>query len=348
MVKCRGMNMNRLSIWMVAGGMFYASLSIGADVPEQTEVTPEQLATSLFQPGQLSLGARFGDVQEYVVDALVPIWKPSQNIFFLNMRGSALEDKAQELNAGLVVRHLLEDRPVILGANVYYDTRWTEENNTFDQVGAGVELLSKWIDMRANYYYPLTDEKTLTEFQDVTTSRNGRKTTTTSQWMRTYEEALEGFDAEIGGWLPYLNTRLPTALFVGYYDFSSDFDQGMSGVKLRLESRIHPNVTLDAEWYDDAELNQTDYFVGLRVHLPLDFWNGVDLDRKEGTRVRSFESRMSDMVYRDFRIRTVETGPILANRIVTEVTAQKPDAPAPEPPPPPLNCELIDGEVVCH
>lgn len=311
-----------------------------------------EAAASPLDPGRLTLGGRFGDVQEYVADALVPVWKPGRSVVFLDLRGSALETDAQELNAGLVARYLWPDRPLILGANLFYDTRWTENDNTFGQIGAGAELLSKWVDLRANYYLPVTDEKVLTESEEVSTASNGRMRTTTTTLLRTYEEALQGFDAEAGIWLPLLDKSAPTAVFAGYYRFASDFESDVSGVKFRVESRIHPNVTLDAEWYEDDELNRTDYFVGVRVHLPIDFWNGLRFDRTPGSNVRPFEARMGDMVYRDFRIRTIETGPVVANQSVEEVlTSRGSPAPAPARPAPTLpspNCYLnAEGEVVC-
>lgn len=308
---------------------------------------------SVLEPGRLSAGGRFGDdTQEFVVDGLMPLWKPGNSVFFLNLRGSFAEGSEQELNAGLVARHLFDRHDLILGVNAYYDRRWTQDENAFGQAGGGLELLSCWVDARANYYHPLTDEKVVFADTVTTTEISGRRvTTTTTQWRR-YEEALSGFDAEIGVWLPYLASRMPTAVFVGYYDFSSDYEDDIYGFRLRAESRVHPNLTLDAEWYEDAELNRTDYFVGFRLHLPLDFWNGARINRASGGgRIPPFASRMGDMVNRDFRIRTIRTGPVQVWSQVEETLLPAPRrAPVPEPEPLPApdpNVYLDDeGEVV--
>lgn len=313
---------------------------------------------SFLAPGRLSAGGRFGDdTQEFVVDGLVPFWKPGNSVFFLNLRGSFAEGSEQELNAGLVARYLFEPHAIILGANTYYDRRWTMDDNEFGQTGAGLELLSRWVDARANYYHPQTDEKVVCAKAVTTTEISGRRlTTTTTQWRR-YEEALSGFDAEIGVWLPYLASRMPTAVFAGHYDFSSDYEDDIAGFRLRVESRVHPNLTLDAEWYEDAELNRTDYFVGFRLHLPLDFWNGGRINRASGGgRVPPFASRMGDMVNRDFRVRTIRTGPVqLGSQVAVTDLPEQANAPEPEPlpepdplPEPEPNCYLNDeGEVVC-
>ena len=312
---------------------------------------PAEEGASWLAPGRLTLGGRAGeDVQEYVADALVPIWKPGRAIVFLNPRGTFLEDDEQELNVGLVARRLSWKQRVILGANAYYDTRWTESGNQFEQVGGGIEILSRWVALRANYYYPLTDEKVEREIVEVTRTRSGSRRTATTTLFRTYEEALEGYDAEIGVWVPYLSRHVPTALYVGWYDFSSDVESyDTDGLKVRLESRLHPNLTLDAEWFDDKELNRSEYFVGLRLRLPLDFWRGLKLERggeSSGSGGPALDARMSDMVYRDFRIRTRQTGRIAVSQDMLETTVDRPDDA-----PPPKNCYQYadldsDGNVV--
>lgn len=298
--------------------------------------------------GGWTLGGRVGDdTHEFLADLLASVWTPGDAMLLLNLRGSFLESLEEEANAGLVARRLFAERGLILGLNLFYDTRWTEVNNRFEQVGAGVEVLSRWIDLRANYYHPVTDEKVLADSTTSSTRLCGGRRVTTLTRMRSYEEALEGVDAELGFWLPYFARRAPTALFFGVYAFTAEFEDDVSGVRVRAESRVHPNLTLDAEWYEDEVLNRTDYFVGARIHLPLDFWNGARVERTpERGRVPPFSSRMGDRVYRDFRIRTLRSGPVMVNQlVVVESTSTSSSDPAPEPPP---SCYLdSDGEVVC-
>ena len=291
---------------------------------------------------RLTGGARLGDdVQEYYLDALVPFRSCEHQAWFLDLRGMLLEDIEQELNAGLVGRRLVSERKGIVGANLFYDTRWTENDSVFDQVGAGVEWLSPWVDARANYYYPLGDAKALSDSAETDVTRSGSTRTTTTSLIRTYEEALEGYDAEIGVWLPGFAKRIPTGVFVGYYDFKSDVVDNMNGMKVRLESRLHRNVVLDAEWFEDEALNRTDYLVGLR--LSFDF-GGKGTSHSA---VRPFATRMNDMVQRDFRIRTITTGPVVYDTVSAEqtVSSRRSD---PEKPPPPPTCYLdSEGEVAC-
>lgn len=252
-------------------------------------------------PGVATVGGRFSsDVQEGFADLLFAPFQATDSVALINLRGSFLEGQEQEINAGLVLRKLLGDSSMILGANLYYDSRWTEYDNRFDQVGAGVEILSHIWDVRANVYYPFGDEQLLsksTESSTLTSPSGSRNVaTTTTSTTRFFEEALRGADGEVGVWLPFLEKTVPTGLFAGYYHFEGDETASISGMRLRLEARLTDNLTVDAEWFEDAELNQTEYFAGIRIHVP---WG-----KKSSGDSAQLDSRMFDMVNRDFRIRT--------------------------------------------
>jgi hypothetical protein len=310
-------------------------------------------AEALPVPGQAQVGARLGsDTQEYLLDGLMPLHTAESSVLQLNLRGSFLEDAEQEANGGLVFRRLLSKPAAILGANLYYDHRWTENDQTFGQVGAGLEWLSRVVDARANLYHPLDDAKVISETRGAETIRQGRDRVTTETTRRIYEEALPGFDAEIGVWIPGLPKDIPAGLFVGYYDFSSDYGEDISGVKARLEMRLSSNFIIDAEWYEDDRLNDTEYFAGLRVVLP--FGKGGDSGPPG-------YGRLNEMVHRDFRIRTVTTAPQVATAEVDRETVRQnqppppPSSPAPRAPsatppkPPAPKCYLNDdGDVVCQ
>jgi len=70
---------------------------------------------------------------------------------------------------------------------------------------------------------------------------------------------------------------------------------------------------LNAEWFDDKQLNGTDYFVGFKVHAPLAFWKKSSWTRAAEA-PRTLEGRMTEMVVRDFRIRTIVTEPVVTSR----------------------------------
>lgn len=260
-------------------GMALQAVRADEAAPAAAAVEPGAVA------GRVTAGGSFGEDREvYSLDAMFPVLRSPSSVLLLNPRGVSVADEDQEVNVGLVARHLLQGGAVILGINAYYDAAETEAENTFQQVGGGVEMLSRWVDARANYYHPVTD----------------------AEWMdAAVEEALEGFDGEVGVWLPYFSKLVPTAVYAGYYSFESDeAKEDVDGFKVRLESRLHPNVTLDADWYDDKDYAGAEYYVGVRLHMPLDCWNGVRMHRGAGY-VPPFAARMLDPVHRDVRVRVV-------------------------------------------
>jgi hypothetical protein len=292
-----------------------------------TLVTQKASATDYSFGPSLSFGGRFSDeVQEFTGDFLQPVYQRYDQVMLLNLRGFAVEDKAQEYNFGFVYRILRAKPDVVLGVNAYYDGRNTEENNYFSQLGFGAEMLFPWVDLRANAYLPIGDDsKGVRSFsqEQVSQTRSATQliTTTTTTQYRVFEEALEGYDVEAGVLLPVLADCFPTRVFAGYYVFSSDVVEDIEGFRARLESRLHPLLTLDAEWYEDDELNGTDYFVGFRLNVPL----GGGGKRREG-----LGTRLNQPVYRDFHIRTSLTPPLVTS---TTVAQEVTDIPEPEPEP---------------
>lgn len=310
------------------------TVSRGQEDVLQAETIGDESSTILSH-GRWSLAGRFlEETEEYVIDALAPLWMREDSRLFLNLRGSLLGDEEQEVNAGMVARQKIDRIGSVVGLNAFYDSRWTEHDNRFDQVGAGLEIMSRWVDVRANYYYPITDEFILGESSSSERETSGSRRIDTSSVYRNYEEALEGYDAEMGVWLPWISRYVPTAVFAGYYEFKSDLveDDLYRGVKARVELRVHPNITLDGEWFEEDALNQSEYIVGIRVHVPFDFWRSTRLQSPSGP-YHAMENRMSEFVHRDFRIRTIETGPVLFARSTSESVGGQNPPPAPLPPP---------------
>jgi hypothetical protein len=264
---------------------------------------------------------------EYMLDVMFPVWHKNLSV---DLRGTLLEDREQEFNAGLVFRQSSFSDRIVLGANLYGDFRWTERDHQYEQVGLGVEVLSRWVDARANYYYPLTDETVLDESVNSDVNRSGRTRTETTTTFRNFEEALEGYDAEAGFWLPYISRALPTAVFGGYYQFNSDWvdDGDFGGWKARIEMHLHPLLTLDAEWFEEDALNQSDYILGLRLRIPLG-GEWLKTPHTAGPYNFTADARLDDMVYRDFRIRTLETGFVPVNSSVNQATIATPSEPEP-------------------
>jgi len=279
-----------------------------------SEPSPAEVGSgpsSWLSSGRLSLtGRALEENEEYASGLLMPVWLPESSALFLDVRGSFLDD-AEEINAGLVGRHHFKGLGIILGANAYYDGRWTDSDTRFDQAAGGLEIMSRWIDARANYYHPVTDETILGDSIQTNLTYRGGRWVRTRTLYRSYEEALDGYDAEIGVWLPWISRHVPTAVHAGYYQFNSDLieDDEFGGMKARLEARVHPNVTISGEWFEEAAINQSEYIAAIRLQVPLDFWNKAFVPASGGP-YNPLSERMSEEVQRDLRIRVIKTGPI--------------------------------------
>ena len=310
-------------------------LPVQAQAP--VEPTDEQLKTEADRAaGRLTLGGRFGDsASEGYLDFLQPLVLAPNSMLFLNPKVSATDDDEEEWSIGLGARHLLAERGLILGANVFYDSRSTRHDHTFDQVGAGVELLSQWVDARANYYWPDDSVEKIDSTSETTVSSSGQSwwgdvfarefqlrqnrfnrvtTTRTTRFYDRFEAALEGYDLEFGLRLPYLPEWLEARVFGGYYAFEGDFTEDIDGFKGRLEIRALPALVLDAEVYENDKLTGSDYMIGARLELPFDLGNlARGKNPFEGARGefrpsrRELRDRLGDMVIRDPHVRMHES-----------------------------------------
>jgi hypothetical protein len=280
-------------------------------------------------------------------DVWIPLVRRDEGVLFLNPRASVNDRDEEEINLGLGVRRLLDGAlPCIVGANMYYDGRWTRNGNRFDQLGLGVEFLSDRVDARANYYLPDRDTalvdavetETVTETrrvrqdvemiwgdpygaahdirQDYMTRLTLRETVlreTLTQVYENREAALEGWDAEIGLRLPVLEDVVQTRVFAGYQYFDNPFGGCLKGWTGRLEVRaLEGRLLLDAQVFENRELNQTDWRAGARVRLPFEIgalaqgrspFAGTTAGAEAGLR-----ARLDDMVMRDPKIQTSKSG----------------------------------------
>ena len=156
---------------------------------------------------------------------------------------------------------------------------------------------------------------TTTTIRTTTRQTTTTNTTTTNMFFEQFEGALEGWDAEIGVKLPLKDTHPEVRVFYGYYDFDKRFGGEIRGPKGRLEVRMGPYFTFDAEVFDDKELNDTKYFVGARFHMPFDLAKlfrgkkpfGFKKQYVKQFRNRPLINRAYEDVIRDVRIQTSES-----------------------------------------
>ncbi len=272
-------------------------------------------------PAQIRLGTRNSrnnnDLWGYT-DIFIPIYNYKDSItyggkdflIFVNPKITATDFSTDEQNLGIGMRYLggdvlLEER-FILGLNFFYDSAYSRNGIRHNQLGVGVEFLSKWLDFRSNHYQPLSDKRAVSVSYDFTQQ----------SLIETfkYEEPLAGFDMEVGVLVPFVSNFIETRIYGGGYWYDSDLVQKIEGSKARIEINPSPFVTFTAETRDDNVFG-SDFFVGGYISLPFDIGNLLQRRNpfegwtetvrfKQGP--RDISQRMTDPVVRDIDIRTTD------------------------------------------
>lgn len=257
-----------------------------------------------------------GDVgTDFNLDILLPLYGDDRQIFFFNPNFRFDDNDGNEQNIGFGYRLLSSCGHFIVGGNAYYDTMESEANNRYEQWGVGAELLSHWVDLRANYYNVFGDTKNSlggsTSGSDYYFSGNSLL----SSGGLNIEEALDGYDAEVSVLVPGLSDFMETRLAATYYSFDSDYGKDPDGWRGRIEARPVQAVNLTVEYRDD-DLRGSDTFFGGYLEIPFSIGNlfsgqnpfaGAGELWTFGNRTRELKQRMTDKVVRDRHIVAVRT-----------------------------------------
>ncbi len=273
--------------------------------------------------GSFTLGTMFSeDATGLYINGSIGIWANEERdaYLFLNT-GYHWEDNDQDIiSTGLGFRKMLGQN-VIVGANVFYDAVNSEHGNRYDQLGLGVEVLTRWVDARFNYYIPEGDIHEVSRSSSRSTRSGfvpgGTLSTTRTAQFSTYEGALEGFNGEVGFLIPGLDKYAEVRAFVGGYHYENPFGNDFEGFKGRLEARMLRGVTANVEYWDDEELMGGHWTAEVAVTVPFSFYNlftGKNPFEGAGDAFkrlpRPFSDRLADPVDRSHRIHTVTSGKV--------------------------------------
>jgi nicotinic acid mononucleotide adenylyltransferase len=218
-----------LYAWGSAAGLQAAPLpavplSGGLQLESQGAGTPNSLSGNLFAP--LANNAR-GDL-----------------IFLdgsLNLNNAAsLTDTKFGASSRLGYRWLAPRHNWIVGLNAGLDAT-PYQSTYFTQATAGLELLSKQLELRLNGYKPINQTNLLLESAEtVQAIGNNRLAITNTQ---TYGVALGSVDIEAG--MPILRWRDGNLwLYAGYYSLSGDYTASTPGYRARVEARLSHAIAL--------------------------------------------------------------------------------------------------------
>ncbi|MCF6314266.1 MAG: inverse autotransporter beta domain-containing protein [Verrucomicrobiales bacterium] len=171
---------------------------------------------------------------------------------------------------------------VFVGANAFIDYARTGNGGNFWQAGLGLEAGSRYVEFRANYYIPLSNENVIgsrtttsssTSSSTAATSRAVRTTkttTTTRSVFETYEEALEGWDVEVAVLVPGLDRYMDMQLIAGYYGYTGDRQatSNIDGLRLGIEARPVPNLVVGATWFESDQLYRDNWLASVSIEIP--------------------------------------------------------------------------------
>jgi hypothetical protein len=218
------------------------------------------------------------------VDALIPFTQTGTALGFLDVKARTQDNDSYEFNLGLGYRRYTESQKWALGAYLAFDRRRSPHRNTFDQATLGLEARSEDWDFRVNFYEPLTDKQLVglgtTQFQGFGLFRNG-----------TFEEAMGGYDVEVGKALPLFN-KVETRVYLAGYRFEGEeIAPATDGARVRFEVRPQQNVIVGLSYQHDSLFGSAT-FVEVRY--------AFGKEPKQGPRTLS--ERMTDPWQRDIDV----------------------------------------------
>jgi hypothetical protein len=286
--------------------------------------------------GTVTAGVKSSDVYtEGNFSIVAPVWSTlgaegtlSGGVLFLEPYTSYGEGGEIAASLGLGYRYLFGSQPVsamsrtdapqagffeegfFIGANAFIDMLDTQFNNQFWQLGVGIEFGTRYLEVRGNYYIPLTDRQlaeqfsTRDTFESTSTSTSQRvvgtdpyatanlvaqnvvyqtlrsttsSTTTIERLFSRYEEGMEGWDAEAALLIPGLDQYFDLRLIGGYYSFDNQpfgpqtgGTGNVEGWKAGVEIRPVPAIILTGTWYEDDRLTGSDWTAGVQLQLPFE------------------------------------------------------------------------------
>ncbi|MBS0266057.1 MAG: right-handed parallel beta-helix repeat-containing protein [Planctomycetes bacterium] len=231
--------------------------------PESMEAGTDDVHTrSIFDNRNIMLRTDAGDGVGYIrgyqtFAAFQPIQiVPDEFILWMSPRGYITFNSGSFAgNLGTGFRWLDRDTNRIFGAGAWWDHDNNGTNN-YDQLGASVEWLGKYLDLRANAYIPTNQNvHVISQFlnnNNVFIGNNigvGQTTITNT--------ALRGGDFEAGGALPGIGDLGVRTYAGGYYYQGPTSGGGIYGVRARAEALVTQDMWGSVIWQHDRVFGTT-------------------------------------------------------------------------------------------
>jgi adhesin/invasin len=180
---------------------------------------------------------------EISIKTLKPIIKNENDITFIQGSLFTHDGDRETLNLGLGKRFLKDNENLMIGINTFYD-REIDENHHRTSIGG--EIQSSILELNMNNYFAISGKKD---------GKNGNT-----------EEALDGYDIEVGAHLPFMPTwkfytkmfefDVPSGKNFEGYEYSSEFLLPNFGLTLGVGQTDYSNH--QDEWFFSLKYNFKD------------------------------------------------------------------------------------------
>lgn len=238
-----------------------------------------------------------------VADALFPLAQDRNRVLFANLRSVLSDQSTWEGNAGVGYRTIVGHRAIV-GGYAYFDRRISENDTTFQQVTAGLEVIGEDWGGRVNLYRPVGRDRKTVQVTAPTASISGSRILVDDG--RITETSLQGFDAEIGHRLP-----LPAdmRLYAGLYHFSGEGVTDVDGYRLRFDSGLSESIRIGAEYSFADDTRGNEIFATVKFRFPVP-------EQNQEEQKTPLQKRMLEPVVRDIDVVTaaVKSDPVPALR----------------------------------
>ena len=178
---------------------------------------------SFFTNTELTIEGRTAADPNFTLLTINPVSKNEAEGNLTFFQGSMIrQNNRNTINLGIGYRQLSDDEKWIYGINAFHDYESTYEHSRWS---VGAELRSSAFEINANKYFAISGAKT---------GRNGNT-----------ERALDGYEIEIGGQVPYV----PSAkIFAKQWSWEGHQTSDTKGktYSLQINTPIAPNIILEA------------------------------------------------------------------------------------------------------
>ena len=193
-----------------------------------------------------------------------------------------LHDSDREtFNIGLGQRYLSNDESILFGLNAFYDYEFDYEHQRFS---IGAEIKSSILDLNYNQYFAQSSSKKGKDSKD--------------------EEAIDGFDVELGAHLPYIPSM---KAYLKAFDFEVPSGKDFQGLEFSTQVKV-PNSGLSFEiGHTDYDHHNDQSFINLKYSNSIKN-PGTSLFSSEAFERISMKDRMYEKVRRENVIKKKGTG----------------------------------------